>query len=281
MLLTRVVTSVVALLVLVGVVFLASSAVWAMLMLVVALVCCWEWSRMCGLASMGQSFFLALSGVAAGIFGFLYLRGSPSAFGRAAVAGFTLAAVFWVAIAPLWVARHVQPAPLLKALAGWIVIWPTWMAFVALREAGPWVLLASAALVWVADIAAYFAGKRFGRHKLAPTVSPGKTWEGLGGALAGVALYGIALSVLARFADVPFAPLLRVAGGAPAVAAMLALAALSVVGDLFESWMKRGAGLKDSSALLPGHGGMLDRIDALTSTLPLAALALALRTSLA
>jgi phosphatidate cytidylyltransferase len=130
--------------------------------------------------------------------------------------------------------------------------------------------------VWVADIAAYFAGKRFGRHKLAPAVSPGKTWEGVAGGLAGVAIYGIVLAWVANRWQTPITPLFTPGSGIFAIAAMLALTGISIVGDLFESWMKRGAGMKDSSALLPGHGGMLDRIDALTSTLPLAAFAVLL-----
>jgi phosphatidate cytidylyltransferase len=159
-------------------------------------------------------------------------------------------------------------------VAGWLVLWPTWLALVLLREASPWLLLALAALVWVADICAYFAGKRFGRRKLAPRVSPGKTWEGVIGALVGVVVYGAILVAVAAGREDSLGPLLARGAGVPAVSVMVVLAAFSIVGDLFESWMKRGAGLKDSSALLPGHGGLLDRIDALTSTLPLAALAL-------
>ena len=164
------------------------------------------------------------------------------------------------------------------AIAGWIVMWPTWFAFVVLRDASPWLLLAVAAVIWVADIAAYFAGKRFGKHKLAPAVSPGKTWEGVMGALAGVAVYGIVLTLVARSQPTPISAIFDSAYGVPVVVAMLVLAALSIVGDLLESWMKRGVGLKDTSSLLPGHGGVLDRIDALTSTLPVAALAIGLRT---
>jgi phosphatidate cytidylyltransferase len=156
-------------------------------------------------------------------------------------------------------------------------MWPTWFAFVVLRDASPWLLLAVAAVIWVADIAAYFTGKAFGKHKLAPAVSPGKTWEGVMGALAGVAVYGIVLAVVARSQPTPISAIFDSGYGVPVVIAMLVLAALSIVGDLLESWMKRGAGLKDSSSLLPGHGGILDRIDALTSTLPVAALAIGLR----
>ncbi len=277
MLATRVVTAVVALAVLLAMVFLAPRTLWSFFMLAVALVCCWEWSRLCGLGEGARMAFLALS-TAIGAALWLFEASAPTqSFTRLALALFAIAALFWVAVAPFWSGGHWKPAPSLRALAGWIVVWPTWAATVVLREAGPWILLAVAALVWVADIAAYFCGRRFGKRKLAPGVSPGKTLEGLIGALVGVSVYGIVLAVIAHARPVPFADLFEVDAGIPAIVAMVALALLSVVGDLFESWMKRGAGRKDSSGLLPGHGGMLDRIDALTSTLPVAALVLTLR----
>ena len=130
---------------------------------------------------------------------------------------------------------------------------------------------AAMATVWIADTAAYFAGRRFGRRKLAPSISPGKTWEGVYGALAAVALYALALVPLARTAGFAGDP------GVPATLAFVAftmlLAAVSVVGDLYESMLKRQAGAKDSGTLLPGHGGVLDRIDALIAAMPFAALA--------
>jgi phosphatidate cytidylyltransferase len=121
------------------------------------------------------------------------------------------------------------------------------------------------ALVWVADIAAYFAGRAFGKRKLAPSISPGKSWEGVYGALAGVTVYMVINGLLGN-------PLLGAAPGLGVVVATLVLTPVSVLGDLFESAMKREAGVKDSSGLLPGHGGVLDRVDALASTLPVAAL---------
>ena len=277
MLATRVITAVVALVVLLAMVFLAPAWLWSLFMLAVALVSCWEWSRMCGLGGAGRTAFLVLSAATGAALWLFHVEAAGGAFLQLALVAFGVAAAFWVLVAPVWIARQLRPAPAVAALAGWVVIWPTWMAFAVLRAAGPWVLLAAAALVWVADIAAYFAGRRFGRRKLAPAVSPGKTWEGVYGALAGVALYGIVLAFVARAQAAPFTDVFGPGNGLPAVAAMLGLALLSVVGDLFESWMKRGAGLKDSSGLLPGHGGMLDRIDALTSTLPVAALVLTLR----
>lgn len=274
MLATRVITAVVALLVVVGLVFLASRAVWSLFMLAVALVACWEWSRLTGLGAGGRAAFVALSALLGVLLFAFVFAAAPLGFARAALAIFVLAAVFWIAAAPIWIARHLRPPAIVAAIAGWIVVWPTWMACVVLRDDGPWILLGAAALVWVADIAAYFSGRRFGRRKLAPAVSPGKTWEGLIGALAGVMVYAIVLAAIAHARETPFSALFAPAAGIPAIIAMVVLALLSVVGDLFESWMKRGVGRKDSGALLPGHGGVLDRVDALTSTLPVAALAI-------
>jgi phosphatidate cytidylyltransferase len=167
--------------------------------------------------------------------------------------------------APAWLFFRVQVRnPLVVALAGSVALLPTWFAMVELRAASPTLLLALLALVWLADSAAYFAGRRFGRRKLAPAISPKKTWEGVAGAFVIVTLY--AAGICAFLA--PGASLARIASGIVFAWVMLYLA---VLGDLFESWMKREAGLKDSGQILPGHGGLLDRIDALTAALPLGA----------
>ena len=274
MLRTRVITAVAILPVVLGMLFLAAPALWSLFALAIALVGCWEWSRMSVLSPRARNIYLALSGAVGGALWLLYIREGGPLFARVAMAGFVLAALFWIVAAPLWLAKKMRPPPAVCAAAGWLVLWPAWLALVVLRDMSPWVLLAIAALVWVADIAAYFAGKRFGRNKLAPAISPGKTREGVYGAMAGVVAYGLILCWIAHEYAVPITPIFAPGLGLPAIAAMVALTALSVVGDLFESWMKRGAGLKDSSSLLPGHGGILDRIDALTSTLPIAALAL-------
>jgi phosphatidate cytidylyltransferase len=149
------------------------------------------------------------------------------------------------------------------------VLIPTGAAMMDLREAAPspWLLLFVMGLVWVADIAAYFAGRRFGKNKLAPSISPGKTWEGVAGAIFGVSVYVVLVwSFSPYFSTREILP--------PLLLTAWWWVALAVIGDLFESAVKRQAGVKDSGALLPGHGGLLDRIDALTSTLPLAALAI-------
>lgn len=157
-----------------------------------------------------------------------------------------------------------------------IALFGCFIAIVALFQHAPVFLLSVMALVWIADIGAYFSGKAFGKRKLAPSISPGKSWEGaIGGGLAVLLL--AALSVAAA-AAVPwlqdtFAVRLQARlGWAPMLAILAVLAAASVVGDLFESQLKRRAGMKDSSKLLPGHGGVLDRIDALIPVLPAAAL---------
>jgi phosphatidate cytidylyltransferase len=274
MLKTRVLTAIALLPVVLGMLFLAGPAAWAAFAMAIALVSCWEWSRLCGFGPAAQRAYLAGSVAIAAALAFALFRGPAAVFANLAQASFIASAYFWLFAVPLWLALRLRPEPWACGLAGWFVAWPMWAALVVLREAGPWVLLAVAALVWVADIAAYFAGRRFGRRKLAPAVSPGKTWEGVAGAVAGVLAYGVALDVLAHARPGPLTPLFDAAGGVPALAAMVALAALSIVGDLFESWMKRGAGRKDSSALLPGHGGVLDRVDALTPVLPAAALLL-------
>ena len=274
MLLTRVITAVALLPLVLGMLFLASPAVWGLFVLVIALISCWEWSRMCHFTPAGQASYLVASGAIGAFLWLLYLRFVPGNFVAAALTGFIIATLFWLVGAPAWLAQKWRPSPSTCAVTGWIVVWPSWLAFVVLRDTSPWILLALTVLVWVADIAAYFAGKRFGRNKLAPAVSPGKTWEGVYGALAGVVAYGAILAWFSSTHETPLTPIFDDGAAVPVICAMLALAAVSVVGDLFESWMKRGAGLKDSSSLLPGHGGVLDRIDALTATLPVAALAL-------
>jgi phosphatidate cytidylyltransferase len=196
-------------------------------------------------------------GIAAG---FLALYLSGAAIDRAV---FGMAAVFWLLIAPLWLARGMRTDREDGLLiAGLMVILPAALAMTALE---PHRLLAVLVLVWVADSAAYFVGRAWGRRKLAPAISPGKTWEGAAGGVAGALVYAIICKRF--FDDVDWVPYL-------AAAALLAV--LSIVGDLFESAAKRRAGVKDSGALLPGHGGILDRIDSATAVLPLAALLLAL-----
>lgn len=174
-----------------------------------------------------------------------------------------VAAVFWLLVMPFWLRQRWLPGPAGYA-TGLVLLLPTWAALVDLHGRSPSLLLAVMALVWVADIAAYFSGRAFGRHKLAPSISPGKTWEGVAGGVVGVIAYGMVVSgQLPQTQGIDKFAL---------AACLLLLTGLSIAGDLFESLVKRQAGMKDSSRLLPGHGGILDRIDSQTSTLPLVAL---------
>ncbi|TAJ76855.1 MAG: phosphatidate cytidylyltransferase [Gallionellaceae bacterium] len=178
------------------------------------------------------------------------------------------AIILWVLVVPAWMIAGWKPQnPWLLGLVGWVVLLPTGLAMIDLRNVSPWLLLGAMSVVWVADTAAYFSGKRFGKNKLAPAISPGKTWEGVFGALFVVTIYVlIAGWASGLFKSYPIFPGIIIASWW--------WVGLAVIGDLFESAVKRQAGVKDSGALLPGHGGLLDRIDALTSTLPFAAIAL-------
>ena len=173
---------------------------------------------------------------------------------------FVLATAFWIVAAPAWLWIGVKPVHRAAlAAAGFIVLVPAALAVVDLP---PLEALLVLAVAWIADTGGYFAGRRWGRHKLAPSISPGKTWEGAAGGLIAAAAYAIILSMFAGGGNKDAALFVGVAA---------LLVAVSIVGDLFESAAKRQAGVKDSGALLPGHGGMLDRIDSATATLPVAA----------
>ncbi len=159
----------------------------------------------------------------------------------------------------------------LSTVLGLTLLPAAWFALMYLHQLGTLMLFSTLAIVWIADIAAYFAGRRFGKRKLAPRISPGKTWAGVGGAVVGVLVASGVVHLVW-----PQAPVLSNAlfdeSLLLAVVLLALLVATSIVGDLFESLLKRQAGRKDSSQLLPGHGGVLDRIDALLPVLPMAVL---------
>jgi phosphatidate cytidylyltransferase len=182
-----------------------------------------------------------------------------------ALVSFVISAGFWIVLAPVWLVRKWRFSSLGGLFAGIVVIVPTVLAIVMMRAISPLFTLAVVAVIWVADISAYFVGRAFGRHKLAPQISPGKTWEGAVGAGVGVLIYGFAVLRLSGYDPTMGAAVLL-------GALLIGTTALSVVGDLFESLAKRQIGVKDSGSILPGHGGLLDRLDSLTATLPAIAL---------
>jgi phosphatidate cytidylyltransferase len=243
---------------------------WIVLVGALLAAAAWEWAGLARMGRVGRGLYaVAIAG--AGIWAGSNVGAEPGwLFGRSWI--FIAAAVFWVVLAPLWLwERPAFATPATPLLAGVVVLVPNAAAMVALRGQSPVLLLAVMAVVWISDIAAYFAGHRFGRRKLAPAISPGKTWEGVYGALAAVTVYAIGWLATAG-GSLPM-PLRQAAlGELWFVLLLLGLAAAGIVGDLLESQMKRQAGVKDSGTVLPGHGGVLDRIDALLPVLPLAAL---------
>jgi phosphatidate cytidylyltransferase len=265
----RIITGLVLVILLLAALFVLPRNGWLMLAVGVVMLGTAEWGRLAQLSRIGAMVYWWITLAAMAVLIYLHLyRGDQSRMLHVLLYG--VAAVFWLALAPLWLnAGWRLHKPLLMALVGWVVLIPTGLAMIDLRASSPWLLLGLMALVWMADTAAYFTGRRFGKHKLAPTISPGKTWEGVAGAVLGVSLY-VSLAAWGSGLSGKYAIF-------PTVILMSWLwVALSIIGDLFESAIKRQAGVKDSGSLLPGHGGLLDRIDALTSTLPLAALVLLL-----
>lgn len=246
----------------VAAVLLLPNAWWTAATVPVLVLAGWEWARLARLEGAGRLVFLALLSAPA-----LFVIAGGEAPRPGEVAFYGAACAFWLLVVPLWLVRR-WPArsPAVLVPTGWVVLVPAWLA-VARLQSDPERLLLILGVVWLSDTAAYLTGRRWGRHKLAPAVSPGKTWEGLAGAAVAVAVY----YVLIAHAVPGWAP----RAGWNGALLVGCVAAMGVVGDLFESWVKRQAAVKDSGTLLPGHGGVLDRIDSLTAALPAAALLLA------
>jgi len=277
MLKQRVITALVLLAILLPALFYPAPQPFVAVVLVLIAAGGWEWGRLNG-----------CSGVASWALGAACLALCSASWALGWLA--QPLPVLWAVSGATWV---LGGAWLLRAgVAGWpgiprpvrlvgglLALWLAWLAVAQARVVGINFLLSLLLLVWVADIFAYFAGRAFGRRKLAPGISPGKSWEGVWGGMAGVVVLAFAwVAADAQFqATVPsLYTRLAGAGGWLVLLSALFLAAMSVVGDLVESLIKRSAGAKDSSGLLPGHGGVLDRVDALLPTLPLAMMLAAL-----
>ena len=273
MLLQRVITAVVLLALLLPSLWVATPWPFALLTLLLIAAAGWEWSRLNGVATvaaLGPGVLLALAGLWA------VYTGSVA---RVPAAVWWGAAVAWLVIGSLALRGGPAAWPrwpaVLRLALGLLALWVAWLALAKARTVGVNFLLSALCLVWAADIGAYAAGRAFGRRKLAPTISPGKSWEGVVGGMASVlVLAALWVLLIDRAGPVDsaslYTQLVERVGWAGLVALALVLVAFSVVGDLFESLVKRAAGAKDSSRLLPGHGGVLDRIDALLPVLPIA-----------
>lgn len=276
MLRQRVITAVLLMAVLLPCLFVQSPVPFGILTLVMISAAGWEWARLNGYAAMvpavGSGLILALACAVTGMA--LPKVGESAALWWPGV-------LIWV-LGGAWVLRGGPsawprwPAPA-RCLLGLALLWLAWTALAQAKVIGINFLLSVLCVVWAADIAAYFGGRAFGRRKLAPSISPGKSWEGVYAGMAGVLLLALLwLAGESRWnlgSPSLFTLLQQRAGWLGLGLSAVLLAGLSVVGDLFESLVKRAAGAKDSSQLLPGHGGVLDRVDALLPVLP-AALAL-------
>lgn len=275
MLKQRIITALVLLAILLPALFYPSPVPFTTVVLVLMAGAAWEWGRLNGCSPVAS---VAVGAVCVALCAASWALGwSERLMGALWVA----AGAFWV-LGGTWLLRAGVPGwpripGSVRLVAGVLVLWLAWLAVVQARIEGINFLLSVMTLVWMADIAAYFSGRAFGlrftRNKLAPSISPGKSWEGVWGGVAGVLLLAVCWVVADARLQVPVASLytrLANQGWWVLVLGVLFMAAMSVVGDLIESLIKRSAGVKDSSNLLPGHGGVLDRVDALLPTLPLA-----------
>lgn len=266
MLKQRLLTVAVVLPLFLGLLFLAPNPVWGILIAAPIAAGAFEWARLAGFSPVGRTVYVSFVTVSCGFLLVLSLQLPQARFDTLALYPLCFAAtVFWALFVPTSLRFHWKLGhSAANAAFGWLILVPTWLAAMAMQRE-PLLLFLTLGAVWIADTAAYFAGRRFGKHKLAPRISPGKTAEGLAGAYIAVSIYAvIALRIYQPDAGWPAYMALLVFG--------FVLTSLSVMGDLFESWFKRRAGAKDSGDLLPGHGGVLDRIDSVTATIPFAVL---------
>lgn len=243
----------------------------------VTLIGAWEWANLSGWPRAWQrALYVLLAGVLmASVAFYLNINELPDAGGfldegqLLAFRNILVAGCLWWAVALLWVQGYPSSALLwhsrwMRALMGILVLIPAWagLSFLRVQEGGAWLLVLLLAVVACADIGGYFTGRRWGRRKLAASVSPGKTWEGFAGGVVANLLLAVLVGLLWKGSLLFW------------LAIIVPTSLMSVLGDLLESMVKRHRGIKDSSALLPGHGGVLDRVDSLTSAAPVFALAL-------
>lgn len=242
---------------------------WVLLALLVITFAAREWARLAQMRKATQWLFaFAIIAACLVLIPTLKLFDKLPA-GDLSLAIYAVALAFWLLAAPLWLAFKWRLNKIGLALSGLLVLVTAWLALVQLREIAALLILWLLSVVWVADIAAYFWGKKFGKRKLAPNISPGKTREGVYGAFFAVSAYAIAIIMISGNQNV--SAFGKMIPGYLLLVAHWLITGLSIVGDLLESLLKRQAGVKDSGTVLPGHGGVLDRIDGLISSLPVMA----------
>lgn len=264
MLKARILTSVVILPLFLASLFYLSDIFWIIVLLAITTIGSREWSRLAQFSVKNTILFMLLTVFVGGELLFLLWDATQiDVYSSSFIAIYLSSLVFWAIAVPFILKQSVSIRhPIFWMLIGWIVLLPTCLALYQLRAISPWLLLGFMATIWISDTAAYFTGRSLGKHKLAPTISPNKTWEGVAGALVAVTVYAFVWTIWQPSSTFAFT----------LIPILLIMALLGIIGDLYESLVKRQAGVKDSGTLLPGHGGILDRIDALTSALPFAIL---------
>ncbi len=266
MLKQRVATAVVLLTVAVGAMVWSATA-FAVVVTVLLGFALAEWLQLTG-ATQSQSIVAALIVCAALL---SVMLASSNTIDKVVLPLGMAAAAVWLVIVGVLVqpnAMTLRLPPLIGMLLAIVLVVAAWLALMKLLSQGVLMLLSVLCIVWIADTAAYFAGRAFGRRKLAPHISPAKTWAGVVGAIIAVLLVALVAWQLVPAARIYSNDLFAAIGPAFALMLLAALVAFSIVGDLFESLVKRQAGVKDSGQLLPGHGGVLDRVDAMVPVLP-------------
>ncbi len=270
MLKTRVVTALILLAILLPIVFWLPAIYLSIFFLLIVVIAAWEWVRLIFSGSRRAEWIYVTLCLFV-ILGLLWINKPILEF-----ALLFLAAAFWIFTAPFLLAQGMgltlQKWSIYYCGFGLILLPATWFALIYLRHIGLIFLLSTVALVWVADIGAYFIGKAFGKHRLAPQISPGKSIEGALGGLLLCYVYAVLCTIYLPLDATLFGSWVLNWGWLSMLLMTSALTAFSIFGDLFESQLKRLAGVKDSGRLLPGHGGVLDRVDALLPVMPLAAL---------
>ncbi len=224
----------------------------------------WEWAGLAGIEGRGRSTYAAAMILAVFLaWSWIWDGGQVDIYRVRQLLGWACAG--W-AVLLLWVLGYPGSATIwgsrgMRAALGFLVLVPAWvgLAFLRFEQAGPWLILYVIALVACADIGAYFTGRAFGSHKMAPAVSPGKTLEGLGGGIVAVTIFALFVGMVTNS---------HVVGLGSFMLVSIVTGLASVLGDLVESMVKRHQGVKDSGTVLPGHGGVMDRIDSLAAAIP-------------
>lgn len=262
MLKTRIITALMLVAVFIPALFMLSNTYWAYGMLALTLLALNEWAGMIQLSIKQHVVYLVIAATTGLIAVQMLQQQGFHWFFFQSLNIFFIVALFWTLLVPIWLAKKWIINKYVLALLGLMLMASVWFALICAKGADPRLLLVLLATIWIADSAAYFAGKKFGKHRLAPSISPGKTWEGVLGALIAVTIFGVIMYFTFNLNSIAIFP------------ALWLITSFGVIGDLFESMLKRQANLKDSGQILPGHGGILDRIDGIIPSLPIAILAI-------